>query len=117
MRHEGAAVTEQQSALRVQLRGIRTLRASFASALDQLDDVLVNLRQKAHLAAPWLGDETSDAVAAHYNRRAMIDPDSSYQALERYRDEVLRIHDTLQQMEDSYRRGESDEADRWRPTT
>lgn len=116
MRHEGAAVNERH-ALRVQLHGIQTLRASFAVALDQLDGVLVNLRQKAHLGAPWLGDETSDAVAAHYNRRAMTDPDSSYRALEQYRNEVLRVHDTLQRMEDAYRRDESDEAARWEPRT
>ncbi len=64
-----------------------------------------------------MGDETSSAVAAHYNRRAMTDPDSSYRSLEQYRNELLRIHDTLQQMEEAYRRGESDEVARWGPRT
>ena len=118
MRHEGATVIErQQDGLRLELASIPALRATFASAVDQLDIALVNLRQKAQLPTPWLGDETSSAVAAHYNRRAMTDPDSSYRSLEQYRDELLRIHDTLQRMEDSYRRGESDEAARWGPRT
>jgi hypothetical protein len=47
----------------------------------------------------------------------MTDPDSSYRSLEQYRNELLRIHDTLQQMEEAYRRGESGEVARWGPRT
>ncbi len=108
---------QQQGSLRLEQNPIYALRVAFSSAVDQLDQVLVNLRQKAHLPGPWLGDETSLTVAAHYNRRAMTDPDSSYRSLEQYRNELLRIHDTLQQMEEAYRRGESDEVARWGPRT
>ena len=59
-------------------------------------------------AAPWLGDESSNAVATHYMRRAMEAPDSSYQSLLAYRDVLTRIHDTLQRMEDEYRRRDHD---------
>ncbi len=39
----------------------------------------------------------------------MEEPDSSYQALIAYRDELIaRIHDTLQRMEDEYRRRDDD---------
>jgi hypothetical protein len=38
---------------------------------------------------------------------------SSYQALVAYRDELTRVHDTLQQMEDHYRRTEGDNAALW----
>ena len=38
----------------------------------------------------------------------MEEPDSSYQALIAYRDELARIHDTLQRMEDEYRRADHD---------
>jgi hypothetical protein len=30
-----------------------------------------------------------------------------------YRDELLRVHDTLQRMEDEYRRNEGEDATRW----
>ena len=103
--------------VQLEAQAIPVLRNAFSTALDQVDTALGELRRSGNLSAAWLGDETSNAVATHYNRRAMTDPDSSYNALRQYRDELLRIHDTLQQMEDSYRRGESDEAARWGPRT
>ena len=103
----------QQDVLRLQPHMIPALRASFRSAVDQLTDVTSALRWNGTLAEPWLGDETSADVAAHYTRRAMDDPDSSYRSLVAYRDELLRVHDTLQRMEDEYRRNEGEDATRW----
>jgi hypothetical protein len=103
----------QQLVLRLQPHTIPTLRTSFASALDQIDEALVHLRQKAYLPAPWLGDEVSDEVAAHYTARALDGPESSYRSLLAYRDELIRVHDTLQRMEDEYRRTEGDNVERW----
>jgi hypothetical protein len=40
-------------------------------------------------------------------------PDSSLASLQLYRSELNRVHDTLQQMEDHYRRTEGDNAERW----
>lgn len=103
----------QNDVLRLQPHMIPAVRASFASAIDQLDETLVHVRQMAHLPAPWLGDEVSGEVAAHYTARALDAPDSSYAALVAYRDELTRVHDTLARMEDDYRRREGDEAARW----
>ncbi len=103
----------QQLVLRLQPHMIPALRTSMASALDQLDEALVRLRQKAYLPGPWPGDEVSNEVASHYTTRAMDGPGSSYQSLLAYRDELARVHDTLQQMEDHYRRTEGDNAERW----
>ena len=104
-------------ALRLQPEAIPALRKTFGDALAQLSEALYALGGQGYLPGPWLGDETSSQVVAHYTRRAMTDPDSSYHALLAYRDELTRVHDTLQQMEDAYRRGESDEAARWGPRT
>jgi len=93
---------------------VPSLRATFSAALDQLDDALGHLRRSGVLVQPWLGDETSREVAAHYTRRAMEAPDSSYQALQQYRAELACVHDTLQRMEDHYRRNEQAAADRHR---
>ena len=103
----------QQDVLRLQAHMIPALRLSFRSAIDQLADVMSTLRRDGNLNEPWLGDEVSAEVAAHYARRALDDPDSSYQALVAYRDELLRVHDTLQRMEDEYRRNDGDDATRW----
>ena len=106
-------VERQQDVLRLQPHMIPAFRASLAGALDQLDGALVHLRQKAHLPAPWMGDEVSGEVAAHYMQRAVDGPESSYGSLVAYRDELTRVHDTLQQMEDDYRRTEGDNAALW----
>lgn len=84
------------------------LRAQFRDAIDQVSAALTELQRNGYLAAPWLGDESSNAVAAHYMRRAMEAPDSSYQSLLAYRDVLTRVHETLQRMEDEYRRADHD---------
>ena len=105
----------RQDVLQLQPQMLLALRVEFRTAIDQISTALADLKRHAYLTSPWLGDETSAQVAAHYTRRAMDDPDSSYAALLAYRDELTRIHDTLQQMEDAYRRGEDAEVARWRP--
>jgi hypothetical protein len=97
-----------EDVLHLQPHMISTLRNAFSAAVDQIDQALVLLRQSGHLAGPWLGDEISGEVAAHYNLRAMEEPKSSYKALVAYRDELNRTNDTLQRMEDEYRRRDDD---------
>ncbi len=92
----------QQDVLRLQLHMIPSVRAEFSRALEQLQVTIIELNQRAFLRSPWLGDEVSSEVAAHYTDRAVEGPDSSYQALVSYRDELHRVHDTLQRMENEY---------------
>jgi hypothetical protein len=89
---------------------ISSLRAEFRTALEQLQVALLGLNQRGYLSSPWLGDEISAEVAAHYTVRAVDGPGSSYQALVSYRDELQRVHDTLQRMEHEYRRADQDAA-------
>ena len=103
----------QQDILRVQPHLIPALRAEFRSALEQIHAAIFGLNQRGYLASPWMGDETSSEVAAYYTKRAMNGPDSSYQALVAYRDELTGVHDTLQQMEAAYRRTEGENAALW----
>ena len=103
----------QQDVLRLQPQMIPAVRAEFRAAVDHISSALTNLKRNAYLAAPWLGDEVSGEVADHYTDRALDGVGSSYQSLLAYRDELTRIHDTLQQMEDDYRRTEGDNAARW----
>ena len=99
--------------LRLQPQMIPAMRGAVSYALDQLDAALGDLRRRGNLTEPWLGDETSQATAVHYSDRAMTGPDSSLGALEAYRLELLRVHDTLARMEDEYRRNEGDRASDW----
>jgi hypothetical protein len=103
----------QTSVLRLQPHMIPALRAAFSSAVNQVEAALVNLGRAGHLPTPWLGDEVSEEVAAHYTHRAMDAPDSSFKSLQQYRAELARIHDALQRMEDDYRRTEGDNEALW----
>jgi hypothetical protein len=99
--------------LRVDPQAIPVLCAEFANALSTLGQAMFELGNRGYMPEAWLGDEVSTEVAEHYTRRAMDQTDSSYAALRQYEAELVRIHDTLQQMEDSYRRTEGDNAARW----
>ncbi len=103
----------QQAVLRLQPHMIPALRGAFSTALQQVEAVLVQLGRAGYLPKPWLGDEVSTEVAAHYSARAMEGPESSFQSLQQYRAELTRIHDTLARMEDHYRRTEGDNAATW----
>ena len=103
----------QRDVLRLQPHMIPALRASFGAAADQIKEALVGLSRSGYLPSPWLGDEISNEVAVHYKERAMDGPASSYESLIAYRNELTRIHQTLQQMEDHYRRTEGDNAALW----
>lgn len=106
-------VEQQQDVLRLQPHMIPELRASFATAIDQVKGALLELSRNGYISAPWMGDETSSEVAAHYTAKAMDGPESSFHALVAYRNELTHVHETLQQMEDEYRRREGDDAAQW----
>ena len=78
-----------------------------------LADQLGRIRNDGYLVEPWLGDEISLEVRDFYNRHVMDSTDGPYAALVAYEAELLRVRDTLQQMEDEYRRTEGDNAELW----
>ena len=107
----------QQEVLYVQADMIPGLRAAFAHRnRSGSTSRSPKLSRNGYLPQPWLGDETSTEVAAHYTRRAMEAPDSSYRSLQQYRAELGRVHDTLQRMEDQYLGADQRAADRHRRT-
>lgn len=97
----------QQDVLRLQPEVIPELREELQIAVEKLNAALAGLRRSGYLSSPWLGDEVSQQVAVHYTNRAMNEAGSSYHALAAYRDELRRVHDTLQRMEDEYRRADT----------
>ena len=99
--------------LRVEPQGIPRLRVAFEDALAHLGEQLRRLQNEGYLGAPWLGDEISLEVRDFYNRHVMSATDGPYAALVAYEAELLRVRDSLQLMEDEYRRTEGDNAELW----
>lgn len=99
--------------LRVEPHAIPAVRAAFDEALGELDRQLRRLRAEGYLGEPWLGDEVSREVRDFYNQHVMDAADGPYAALVAYEKELLHVRDTLQRMEDDYRRTEGDNAELW----
>ncbi len=87
--------------------------SAFDDALADIGEQLRRLRNEGYLGEPWLGDEISLEVRDFYNRHVMDSTDGPYAALVAYEAELLRVRDTLQRMEDEYRRTEGDNAELW----
>ena len=98
---------------RVEPRTLPQMRAAFDEALSDIGEQLGRLQNEGYLGEPWLGDEISLEVRNFYNRHVMDSTDGPYAALVAYEAELLRVRDTLQQMEDEYRRTEGDNAELW----
>ncbi|GAA5134007.1 hypothetical protein [Pseudonocardia adelaidensis] len=101
------------AALRIEPSAIPVVRLAFDDSLAELRSHLVRLRQEGYIAEPWLGDPVSADTAREYNSRVMDAADGSYAAMVALEAELLRIRDSLQVMEDHYRRTEGENAALW----
>lgn len=99
--------------LRIEPRAIPQMRVAYEEALATIGAHLRRLQNEGYLREAWLGDEVSGAVRDFYNRHVMDAADGPYAALVAYEAELLRVRDTLQRMEDEYRRAEGDNAELW----
>jgi hypothetical protein len=103
-----------RAVLRVAPHQIPALRAAFYNAASAMGDQLGLLRQEGQIPEPWLGDPVSATVKVMYDAHAMSTaPGSTLAHLTAYRDELLRVHDTLAEMEAGYRRTEGENAALW----
>jgi hypothetical protein len=101
------------AALRIEPSAIPAVRAAFDESLAELRSQLVRLGQEGYISEPWLGDPVSAEAVAAYNGRVMDAPNGPYAAMVAYEAELLRIRDSLQAMEDHYRRTEGENAALW----
>jgi hypothetical protein len=99
--------------LRVDPSTIPAVLAAFDDSLTELSQHMVRLRQQGYIAEPWLGDSVSAEAASTYNGRVMDAPDGPYSAMVAMEAELLRIRDSLQVLEDHYRRTEGENAALW----
>ncbi|MHA6627856.1 hypothetical protein ACU61A_20660 [Pseudonocardia sichuanensis] len=100
-------------ALRVEPSSIPALRVACDDSLNELSSHLVRLAQEGYIREPWLGDPVSAEVANSYNLRVMDAADGPYAAMVAFEAELVKIRDSLQLMEDHYRRTEGDNTALW----
>jgi hypothetical protein len=101
------------AALRIEPSAIPAVRAALDDSLVELSLHLRRLGQEAYIPEPWLGDSVSAEVADSYNLRVMDAADGPYAAMVAFEAELVRIRDSLQLMEDHYRRTEGDNTALW----
>ena len=100
--------------LRVVPHQIPALRAAFSRAAKRMTTELASLDREGQIPEPWLGDPVSATVKLMYDAHARSTaPGSTLAHLTAYRDELLRVHDTLAEMEAGYRRTEGENATLW----
>lgn len=102
-----------QAILRVEPQQIPALRAAFAEAAQTMTDELAQLGRDGDFPEPWFRDPVSVNIKAVYDAMVMHGPNSAYQHLTAYRDELVRIVDNLTLMQARYDRTESDIAASW----
>jgi hypothetical protein len=96
--------------LRIEPDTIPQLRTLIAECLDLLDDKLGRLRADGRIFDPWMHDPVSIRMRDLYNESVMDAADGGYAALRAYEAELLRVHDTLAEMERNYRATDEDTA-------
>jgi hypothetical protein len=94
--------------LRVSRDALPAVKAAFDEAIAEVRAQVQRLGGAAFIPEPWLGDPVSLSAQLHYNRVVMESADGPYAAMVAYADELIRIRDSLQQMEDSYLRADGD---------
>ncbi|MFC4947125.1 hypothetical protein [Pseudonocardia sp. GCM10023141] len=99
--------------LRLEPHQIPALRAAFADAAASVAQSVTRLRSSGYVTTPWMGDPVSETVRTIYNNRALDGPDSAYQHLSSYHDELMAVVRTLDRMQADYGSTEGTNAALW----
>ena len=99
--------------LHLEPQALPAVRAAFEEGLLEVRAQLLRLGSGGFIREPWLGDPVSATVQAHYNAVVMEAGDGPYAAMVAYEAELTRVRDSLQAMEDHYRRTEGENAALW----
>jgi hypothetical protein len=109
--HREATVPDSRPAvLRVEPETLPQLRDLFAGCLDLLREKLRSLERNGRMVDAWMHDPVSTRMRDLYNTHVMDAADGGYAALRAYEAELLRVHDTLAEMERNYRATDEDTA-------
>ncbi len=105
--------THPPSQLQLAPSAIPAVRIAFEEAISEVQAHVARLGRTGFIPEAWLGDPVSASVQLHYNSVVMEAADGPYAAMVAYEAELTRIRDSLQLMEEHYRRTEGEEVARW----
>jgi hypothetical protein len=94
--------------LRVDRSTLPAVKAAFDEAIADVRSQVRRLGRTAFIPEPWLGDPISSSAQTHYNTVVMDSAEGAYSAMVAYVDELIRIRDSLQAMEDQYNRTDAE---------
>lgn len=94
--------------LRVDRTALPAVKAAFDEAIAEVRSQVQRLGRAAFIPEPWLGDPISSSAQIHYNTVVMESTDGAYSAMVAYGDELIRIRNSIQAMEDNYLRTDGD---------
>lgn len=109
------AGTQPAVTLRVDRSALPAVKAAFDEAIVEVRLQVQRLGGAAFIPEPWLGDPISSSTQTHYNTVVMDSADGSYAAMTAYVNELIRIRESLQAMEDHYLNNEDQVRGAMRP--
>jgi hypothetical protein len=92
--------------LRVDRNALPAVKDAFDEAIAEVRSHTRRLGRAALIPEPWLGDPISSSTQMHYNAVVMESADGSYAAMTAYVNELIRVRESLQAMEEQYVGGE-----------
>lgn len=99
--------------LHLQPHILPSVRTAFDEALNDLGIQLAQLSRAGFIPGAWMGDRVSEETRVHYNAAVMESKDGALAALFAYQAELTRIRNSIQAMEDHYRRTEGENVALW----
>lgn len=103
-----------QALLRLEPHTIPALITAFDRAIKEMTPLMLSITLEGRMPEPWLHDETSVEIFNLYHWFAMGDGStngsSAFGRLRAYEAELIKVRDTLQRMDEDYRRTEDERA-------
>ena len=99
--------------LRLEPALIPAVRTAVDESLAELRQHLARLGREGYIPEPWLGDSISSQMVVYYNSGVMEAAGGPYAALRAYEGELVKVLETLQVLEEHYRRTEGDNVALW----
>ena len=107
---------ESRKDLRVDPDSLLRLISTYEQASAKMVAILNEVQNRGRLEQPWTHDDVSVAMTDHYNEQIFgrdqtgQDPYCTLGALRMYREELVRVRDTLKQIHTDYLRAEAEAA-------